>query len=299
MDPLAALALSQSVRGIADTVRNLGGQESGKEKKTENKTEQTGGDFESFLKGIMSPDSANNTNEEDLFAAMIQERLKAHVGDDAAEAYATKLSEMKAKNTRSDGYVFVEKSAEEALSALKSEGLITAEQATKVKNDNKEQLFDGRGGPNDPTIAVMSMEAALIQARSMIEKIENGEVTAESGSDLKVTSGGSIASENIPNGTTFDGAEGFLFKPISENDKKLVVLLPAILTGDISKVLLKDKDGNEVESGRMTSVANGGREHFRFNKPGADYPKDLTVEVTMKDGSIKTYKIPDPSQRYD
>jgi hypothetical protein len=49
----------------------------------------------------------------------------------------------------------------------------------------------------------------------------------------------------------------------------------------------------------MTSVANGGREHFRFNKPGADYPKDLTVEVTMKDGSIKTYKIPDPSQRYD
>ncbi len=71
------------------------------------------------------------------------------------------------------------------------------------------------------------------------------------------------------------------------------------MTGQVADVLLKDLEDNILERGNPTGVANGGREHFRFEKAGQDYPENLTVEVRMTDGSVKLYEIPNPGERYD
>lgn len=97
-----------------------------------------------------------------------------------------------------------------------------------------------------------------------------------------------------------DGPSGFLFKPISENEHLLAVLLPEAFAHKVTTVLLRDAGGNVIDEGRSTGYGDlGTREKFAFNKQGGQYPKDLTVEVRFADGSVTTYSIPDPSQRYD
>jgi hypothetical protein len=100
-------------------------------------------------------------------------------------------------------------------------------------------------------------------------------------------------------GKAADGPSGFLWKPASDSDGKLVVLTPEGLTGKIESVVLKDESGRVIESGRSSGVANGDREHFRFRRAGGDYPPNVTVEIRMENGEIKRYRVEDPSRRVD
>lgn len=106
--------------------------------------------------------------------------------------------------------------------------------------------------------------------------------------------GGSCSNENrSPN----DGNEGFLWKPVSDTTGKLVVLLPSSLTGKVSSVkLLKD---SLDETGRLSSIANGNREHYRFNKSGSEYPNNLKVVISLKTGCTINYTIPNTGIRWD
>ena len=96
-----------------------------------------------------------------------------------------------------------------------------------------------------------------------------------------------------------DGPNGFLFKPRSDSDGKAVVLMPARLTGKIDHVVLKSPDGQVIEKGRFSGVANGDRAHFRFSKPGGAYPPGTIVEVRLDDGSTRQWKLTNPAQRHD
>ncbi len=96
-----------------------------------------------------------------------------------------------------------------------------------------------------------------------------------------------------------DGPNGFLFKPVSDSDGKLAVLLPERMTGRAESVVIKDATGNVLDRGRFTGVGNGDREHLRFSKPGERYGQNVIVEITLKDGRKVQYQIPDPSKRHD
>lgn len=91
--------------------------------------------------------------------------------------------------------------------------------------------------------------------------------------------------------------DGFLWKPKGENSGKLVVLLPPSYSGKVRSVALKDKNGRQLEAGRSSGVANGGREHFRFSQPGGSYPNGVLVEVELSSGKKLAYKIDSPSSR--
>ena len=313
MDPITALALTETVQGVSNTVRSLTQEEAPK-------TTEGAEGFDAVLRNMLQPDQANSINEEELFAALISERLGKHAGAEAAAAYEQALGERKAALTRADGYINVEQAANEALQGLVTEGIITEDTAAKVKkesftaaqlDDNKTALYDGRGGASDPTIAVMNMEAALIQAQQIIESIESGETEAEEpatdGSDTAslTDSSSSGEGEEISASATgdVDGAGGFLLKPESEHHKKMVILLPAALAQEVQEVLLKDENGQTIERGVSSGYANpdqnGEREHIRFTKAGSDYPANITVEVKLADGTIREYFIPDPAQRND
>ena len=102
-----------------------------------------------------------------------------------------------------------------------------------------------------------------------------------------------------PRGNNVDGPGGFLWKPVSSSDGKLVVLAPASLTGRIHRCNVLRPNGSHIVGGRYTGVHNGGREHFRYPRPGRDYPANAILELVLKNGSRRHYVIPRPGERFD
>lgn len=295
------------------------------EQKTDDKTTAAEGKFDQVLGRILSVSGKNEVSEEELFAAIIQERITNLKGEEAGEKYAEQLNTHKDSMRRSDGYVSTEDAARAALKSMVSEGILTESESTELHgqafqaaqlDDNHEALFDDRGGPNDPTIAVAQMEVALLAARTYFEKLDSGEVsggnldldvgnTGLPGINVNTNDDGSmdIADSSdiseITGTDPRDGAGGFLFKPVSESDGNLVVLLPTKFKGDVESVILRDMEDREIDRGREAGYHNGDRQHFRFSKPGADYGSNVSLEIKFLDGSIQRYDIPNPSERYD
>lgn len=99
--------------------------------------------------------------------------------------------------------------------------------------------------------------------------------------------------------TKLDGPGGFLWKPVSDSNGKLVVLLPPKLAGQAKSVEVQDASGKTLARGRYTGDANGGRSHFRFDKPGAAFGNDVRVVATLANGQKVTYPIENGAARND
>ncbi len=91
-------------------------------------------------------------------------------------------------------------------------------------------------------------------------------------------------------------SETFLWKPKSDSDGKLVVLLPSSMRGQVVSVAVQ-KDGQTLDTGRFSGdTHNGMRPHFRFPKAGADYGKNIQV-VSMGTTGACAWKIADGAKR--
>ena len=90
---------------------------------------------------------------------------------------------------------------------------------------------------------------------------------------------------------------GFLWKPVSESNSKLVVLLPTQYTGDVSGVFVANSSGDILDQGAFGGVHNGDREHYRFPKPGASYGDNVYVVADLKDGTSVYWIVADGSER--
>ena len=103
---------------------------------------------------------------------------------------------------------------------------------------------------------------------------------------------------NTPSSPTSLTKSGFLWKPVSESDGKLVVLLPSAYRGGRVSSTKVYSGGAFLEQGRYTLDANGDRPHFRFSKPGASYGKNITVIATLRDGvTQQSWSVPDGARR--
>ena len=304
MNPIASFLSTQAIQGVRSLLRS---DEVSTEPKTEAKTEvskEISSDFEAILKAHLTPDAENSIDEEELYSAILGERIKQAKGEDAFNRYKEELAIARTANTRSDGVIAEETAANQALAALVSDETVTKEEMGQIKaaafkssqlDDNENALFDGRGGSGDNTVAVMNMEEALKKAKAVLEKIKSGEV------DLTTAA---VDGETItPNGNEIDGDGGFLFKPVSDTTGNLVLVMSSAYSHMISSVVLKNSADEIIETGVSKGFGNpddgGERDHYKFTKPGSSYEKDLTVEMTLNDGKVVKYKIPDPSQRYD
>ena len=95
-------------------------------------------------------------------------------------------------------------------------------------------------------------------------------------------------------------APGFLWKPSSESDGRLVVLLPSTFTQSVHSVSLASPSGKtDLEGGKYSGIGNGGRLHFRFGKSGSSYPDGTNVVVTFVDGSTLRIPIKDTGTRVE
>jgi len=272
-------------------------------------------DFNEILSGLVQPDTENNTNEEELFAGIVAERIGTLKGMDAAANFQELLETEKGILQRSDGITSYESATNMALEQMVYDGTLTYDEANTIHaqafeaaqlDENLDALYDGRGSENDPTVARMEMESALERARLQIEGFDDGSFQADTtahGLSLSTVNKGGVSSSNVSSNNVMDGDGGFLWKPESDNDGKLVVLLPASISNSIEKVILKDLEGNEIESGNFTGLANadneGERAHYRFSKSGGSYPDGVTVEVTLTNGETVSYTVSDSSERCD
>ncbi len=94
-----------------------------------------------------------------------------------------------------------------------------------------------------------------------------------------------------PTATASSGSGGgFLWKPISESNGNLVVLLPSQYNGKVSSVSVNG------ERGSFSGIANGNRTHWRFSKPGAAYGNNVRVVATTSSGNA-TWTVPNGATR--
>jgi hypothetical protein len=273
-------------------------------KETEKTSES---DFDVTLKAFITPNSSNQVSEEALFSALIKERIQSEQGEDGLKAFQEILGKQLSSHTKSDGYVAVEDATKAALIEYRTAGKIDEELANKIYSQafsaaqldsNENVLFDDRGGAGDTTIAVASLEQALLASRVKMEKFDSGELTPTERQVDEVTIGKSaFATASSTGHSSGTGSGGFLFKPISDSDGKLAVLLPSIYAGMAQSMRLLSPSGAAIETGRYGGNGNGNREHFRFSQPGQNYPAGVIVEATLTSGETVRYTISNPSQR--
>ena len=101
-------------------------------------------------------------------------------------------------------------------------------------------------------------------------------------------------SETAP--ATSGGSEEFLWKPESESNGKLVVLLPSSLRGQVSSCTISGSFGSENGS-FAGDTHNGNRPHYRFSNHGSQYGTDITVSAKLHDGATRTWSIPNGANR--
>lgn len=96
-----------------------------------------------------------------------------------------------------------------------------------------------------------------------------------------------------------DGPGGFLWKPRSDSDGKLAVLLPPAYSGLAQRMTLQGPDGSILAEGRDGGIGNGDRQHYRFPKPGDAYPVGTRVVVELAGGEQVSWTIQRPGSRVD
>lgn len=282
------------------------------------------------LKAALGKSGQQEINEEELFAALIEQRLQVN-NKDAAEVYWAE------KNKLVSGGMSCEDAGKAGLKAAVASGKLTLDEAEKVHayafkaaqlDSNTDELWDGSGGADDPTRAVAAMESALMRIQTMSDDYEKGALTltprsldiasntvassraklglgaAAGGSESSGSAVGTVSGDGTSTtGTAKDGSEGFLWKPVSDSNGKLAVILPKDLAGMIERVeihsALPPTPDNLLATGRFSANANGGRDHFRFSKPGGDYPDNCYVVAYKNGGGTVTYAINDTSSRID
>ena len=162
------------------------------------------------------------------------------------------------------------------------------------------------------------METALLGAKDIFAKFESGELSLtprslDIPSNSKGGSGGALGgavaditpgnSDMTGEQSAVDGADGFLWKPESESDGNLVVLLPSELNGLIEKVEVHSgmpfSDETKEADGRYANIGNGNRQHYRFDRNGGEFGEEAFVVAHRTNGEMIFWKIDSPAERVD
>lgn len=115
----------------------------------------------------------------------------------------------------------------------------------------------------------------------------------------KVKTKNKSPSKTVAMKSTIVGNGEFLWKPRSDKDGKLAVLLPKRYTGTVQSLeVISSKDGSTLAKGTPAGVGNGDREHFRFTRSGDSFPDGSIVLVSLRDGSTIYTQISDTAQRF-
>jgi hypothetical protein len=99
---------------------------------------------------------------------------------------------------------------------------------------------------------------------------------------------------------------GFLWKPVADGGRPLVVLIPAAFSHNTTKrMTLKEYNGEVEVSNRHGNLRedgkfpNGNREHYRFRRRGEQYRSPCEVSIQTTDGKTWTWRVDNVAGRND
>lgn len=267
-------------------------------------------------------------SEAQLFGAVMSDKIAEHTSPEVAREFRKSFRQAKREEREKTGCRGIVNAAMRSLDQLVAGGRISQDCARVLTNESWTLSQLDQNPDNVAQRSEMGMDvsrlAGIEQFHRNNELYESGElplteVTNEMLSAQRVSSSGSSQSSvkvsagaqnadssgevSVSRSTSSDFGRspiyerGFLFKPVSDSTGKVAILMPPSLTGKVKSVSIKSSDG--IESGAYGGVGNGFREHFRFRRPGSSYSPDLSILVTLRDGTIHTVRIPDPGLRYE
>jgi|GEM_PF-5807603 len=124
----------------------------------------------------------------------------------------------------------------------------------------------------------------------------NGSGSGSSGSGSATGTGQTKTPKEV--GASLRPSGQFLWKPVSEKDGKLAVLIPASISDQVQEVAILSPDKTKVlQKGRFSGIGNGDRAHFRFSKPGGQFPDGAIVWIKLKDGTSRHVVIKNTESR--
>jgi hypothetical protein len=135
---------------------------------------------------------------------------------------------------------------------------------------------------------------------STVDQAQGASSTGSTKKTRKTKKTSSTKKSSSKKRATLKGGGEFLWKPQSDKDGKLAILVPKNYSGKIASVqiLSPDDDSKVLAKGKASGIGNGDREHFRFNKAGGEFPDGSVVLITLKDGSELQVPIKDTAARY-
>lgn len=259
-------------------------------------------DFEKRLGEFLGKTGKSEVNEEELFAAVASERVRALKGKKASKHFD------KIMNQTIEGFQGSDLNFEQltkfSLNQLVGARRISHDDANIIYSQafaaaqldfNENALYGERGNAR----AVAEVSSAIAKAQTVVEEVKNGQrdllirdrfepEAAEQQSSIKRGGSGN-----------FDGAGGFLFKPFSDVDGNMLILAPKELNGWIDRVEIKDRNGRLLDTAQTSGVGHSGREYIKFRKSGSEYPEQITVDIVLNSGGVRSYYIPDSSLEWD
>lgn len=261
------------------------------------------------VKKYLFPDAQGRVHEEQLQYALLSSLIEQK-NPAAGEKFQAMFNQLIGSGRQPLGF---EDSSRLALIGLTKNGLLDRSAAEEIfgksffaaqLDQNTSALWDDRGGANDITIAVKPLEEALSSVGSTLAAIDRGELTIPPRSlDLAANNHPGLHTTTTSSSTGTKNASGFLWKPVSDSNGNLVVLLPSAYSGKIHSVgiysALPADSTHLLETGRFSGNANGGRAHFRFTHPGAKYPDNSVVVAQLTNGRQIEFPIADSAKRIE
>ncbi len=261
--------------------------------------------FDTDIRELLNNGGKNGKVNEERFQFAIAAHLIKSKDELAYESFVTAF-----RTANKKGANGVEDATKNALKDLVANGQLTKKEAREINgvsfaaaqlDDNDKALYDGRGGKNDPTVARMKIDQAIAKATSVLEQYYAGNLSI---APRKLNAPSTPASSNsdAAQGVNSSGNGEFLWKPQSESNGKLVVLLPSGLRGDIDSVGIYSNipanKGSLIEEGNFSGDDhNGNRPHYRFSQAGGGYPDGAYLVAKLSDGTEQAYQINETSER--
>ncbi|MCB9030271.1 MAG: hypothetical protein H6619_04405 [Deltaproteobacteria bacterium] len=261
----------------------------------------------------------SRVNEEEMFAAIIHRRLKKD-HPELAQKYEERLTKLIGRTKRNLGEASVLKASNKLLRGFYRRNKISEESYNEIKA----YAFGKAQLDQDPTL--LSKErvessgdtSALRSLSNAINSFEvNQAATPEVMQDfdlkhlapLKEIAQQKNIADPSPSAEVNASEEaisvdksvlnGFVWKPVSEKDGKLVVLLPSSFIGKVAEVNIINPQGKEIAEGKYDGINNGFRPHFRFGNAGGSYPDGSILEIKMLEGGSFHYTVAETSNRID
>ncbi|MEZ4752874.1 MAG: hypothetical protein R3A13_00980 [Bdellovibrionota bacterium] len=261
---------------------------------------------------IQEVSDLKRVNETEMYAAYVHNKLSSS-NPELAKQFMTKLQEQTLSYKENRGEHLFYKASDQVMRTFVREKQLKKKEYKTIKYEafGKSQFDSDRTQISaakletlkDGDTAVRAVKTALAKANEnksasdpefQVWRAHEASISRQKWKEKKRAGllGTRGANHVDATGKTQGIPDGFLWKPESDSDGRLVVLLPKNWTGKAAEVKILSPDGKKlIETGRYTSIANGFRQHYRFNKSGGGYPNNATVQVTFTDGSITNIKI--------